>query len=84
MKSKKRLSTIILLFIFILGHILPLHNAISKCVPEEDDTVSKLESLVQIRRNAVISAEQTLQRAEDKELIDSIAIHSYIQAGLGI
>lgn len=83
MRKQNRVLTTAVLVIFVLCHILPLHNAISKCVPPEDDTVSKLKSLVQIRRDAVISAEQTLQRAEDKELIDSIAIHSYIQAGLG-
>ena len=84
MRTQNRVFTTAVLVIFVLCHILPLHNAISNCVPKEDDTIEKLGRLVQIRRDAVISARDTLQRAKDKELIDSIAIHSYIQAGLGV
>lgn len=83
MRKQYRIFTTAVLVIFVLCHVLPLHNAISKCVEKEDDTVEKLERLVQIRQDAVTSAKDTLQRAKDKELIDSIAIHSYIQAGLG-
>lgn len=83
MTTQKRLIAIIALSIFVLTYILPLHNAISECVSEQDDTLHELETLLVIRREAYKNAHDTLMDIQNKGLLFYVLLQKGIQSGIG-
>ena len=72
MKTQNRLFTIIVLSIFVLGHILLLHNAISDCADIQGyETVQDYEKLYKDRLKELSDAKDDLKKAEYNDLFAS-------------
>lgn len=85
MKSHNKLSTIIVLSIFVLGHILPLHNAISHCVDGNVyDTVDKLQRLYEIRVENARNKQKALTDAENTDKADFVREYIITHTTIGM
>ena len=73
MKKQNHVFTTAVLVIFVLCHILPLHNAISDCVDSNvHKTVEDLDQLVKDRFEIVRQKERDLENKENNDLLRSI------------
>ena len=85
MRKQNRVFTTAVLVIFVLCHILPLHNAISHCVDGNVyKTVEDLDQLYKDRYEAVRQAEDTLKEKENNDLLGSAASNAFILGKTGL
>ena len=85
MKTQNRLITTAVLVIFVLCHILPLHNAISHCVDSNVyKTVDDLDDLYKDRYEIYRKAKDKLADAENTKLSDFLKEYAAKGAGVGV
>lgn len=85
MKTTKKLSTIIVLSIFVLCHILPLHNAISHCVDANVyKTVEDLDQLYKDRFEVYRNAKKKLDEAENTDRAEFVRNYIITHTAIGM
>ncbi len=85
MRTQNRIFTTVVLVIFVLCHIIPLHKAISHCVDGNVyKTVEDLDQLYKDRFEAVKQAEDTLKEKENNDLLGSAASNAFILGKTGL